>query len=229
VTRPGVLYRSEAPRPGDLAPSGVPVWPPRTVVDLRSAVERGTGAHPLAADGSEVHVLPLLGDDISEPAGAERTQAAIAGGLQTLYPAILEFAALGLVEILRLAAGEPGPLLVHCSAGKDRTGLAFVLLLRAADVTPDAVLADYLATGPNMPGVLRRLRHTSVLPGSLAPARAGREAAIRDELAAVSITAATAVLTLLDGYPGGARGWFADHGADAATLEAWRERFVQTA
>jgi hypothetical protein len=31
----GVLYRSDAPYPGDAAPQTVPVWPPATVIDLR--------------------------------------------------------------------------------------------------------------------------------------------------------------------------------------------------
>src|ERR1035441_8605004 len=35
----GVLYRSDAPYPGDLAPDTVPVWPPATVIDLRSSGE----------------------------------------------------------------------------------------------------------------------------------------------------------------------------------------------
>jgi hypothetical protein len=36
TTRAGVLYRSDAPQPGDRPPA----WPPRTVLDLRSTRER---------------------------------------------------------------------------------------------------------------------------------------------------------------------------------------------
>jgi len=36
------------------------------------------------------------------------------------------------------------PLLVHCTAGKDRTGFVVALLLRALEVDADAILADYL-------------------------------------------------------------------------------------
>lgn len=44
-----------------------------------------------------------------------------------------------------LARGE-GPSLVHCVAGKDRTGFAVALLQRVLGVDPDEVLADYLLT-----------------------------------------------------------------------------------
>ncbi|MBV9696763.1 MAG: tyrosine-protein phosphatase, partial [Gammaproteobacteria bacterium] len=41
-------------------------------------------------------------------------------------------------------AGAPeGPLLFHCVAGKDRTGLIAALLLAIADVEPQAIAADY--------------------------------------------------------------------------------------
>lgn len=38
------------------------------------------------------------------------------------------------------------PLVFHCTAGKDRTGLAAALLLRVLGVAPDHVMQDYLAT-----------------------------------------------------------------------------------
>lgn len=40
-------------------------------------------------------------------------------------------------------AAEPGVVVVHCAAGRDRTGLASMLLLAHAGVPPEAILADY--------------------------------------------------------------------------------------
>ena len=49
-----------------------------------------------------------------------------------------------LKEVLQaIAAAPPGPLLFHCVAGKDRTGVIAALLLALADVTPDAIAYDY--------------------------------------------------------------------------------------
>jgi len=45
----------------------------------------------------------------------------------------------------KLAEGE-SPLVFHCSAGKDRTGIVAALLLDLLDVPREAIRADYLAT-----------------------------------------------------------------------------------
>ena len=47
-------------------------------------------------------------------------------------------------------SAQPGSVLWHCSAGKDRAGLAAVLLLHVLGVPYEAILADYLATNKYM-------------------------------------------------------------------------------
>ncbi|MGA8095326.1 MAG: tyrosine-protein phosphatase [Steroidobacteraceae bacterium] len=49
-----------------------------------------------------------------------------------------------------IAAAGPGPLLFHCVAGKDRTGVIAALLLTLADVVPAAIAADYAASTVNL-------------------------------------------------------------------------------
>ena len=46
----------------------------------------------------------------------------------------------------RLTAPDCPPLLIHCHAGKDRTGFACAMILAALGVAPDAIAEDYLAT-----------------------------------------------------------------------------------
>lgn len=48
-----------------------------------------------------------------------------------------------------LAAGRP--VLVHCFAGKDRTGFVVAMVLHAAGVDRDAVMADYLRSNAAVP------------------------------------------------------------------------------
>jgi protein tyrosine/serine phosphatase len=43
-------------------------------------------------------------------------------------------------------AGAGGPVLIHCHAGKDRTGFLAALTLKVLGVDDDVILADYLAT-----------------------------------------------------------------------------------
>ncbi|WP_131746245.1 tyrosine-protein phosphatase [Frankia sp. Cppng1_Ct_nod] len=217
LTRTGVLYRSEAPRRDDWSPSADFEWPPRTVIDLRSPVERGSGAHPLASDRTAVHVIPLLGDVDPTDRTSSATRA-LSGGLDALYLAILSLAAEKVVQILHLAVDAPAPLLVHCAAGKDRTGLVVAVLLRAAGVETDAVLTDYAATATNMPGVLSRMGAHPLLPvggGMDGP-----------DMTGISAPAVERVLAIIDGHCGGARGWLADNGARPGAVHAWESRLL---
>lgn len=43
-------------------------------------------------------------------------------------------------------AGGGGPLLIHCSAGKDRTGVVTALILEAAGIDREQILADYMVS-----------------------------------------------------------------------------------
>ena len=60
-----------------------------------------------------------------------------------------------------IAAAPPEPLLFHCVAGKDRTGLIAALLLALADATPEAIARDYSVSGENLrEGYLQRYADT---------------------------------------------------------------------
>lgn len=45
-----------------------------------------------------------------------------------------------------VAEAGPGGVLVHCAAGRDRTGIVALALLMIAGAEPEAVVADYLTT-----------------------------------------------------------------------------------
>ena len=60
-----------------------------------------------------------------------------------------------------IAAAPPEPLLFHCIAGKDRTGLVAALLLTLADATPQAIAHDYAVSADNLrAGYLERYADT---------------------------------------------------------------------
>ena len=56
----------------------------------------------------------------------------------------------------RALAETEGPVLVHCSAGKDRTGILCALTHHVAGVAEDDILADYLLTN-DMDRIAKRL------------------------------------------------------------------------
>jgi len=72
--------------------------------------------------------------------------------------AVLEHVRAELRRVLGFIAAAPcEPLLFHCVAGKDRTGLIAALLLALADATPQAIARDYSVSAENLrEGYLRR-------------------------------------------------------------------------
>ena len=64
------------------------------------------------------------------------------------------------VAAVRTIAGSAGPVLVHCAAGKDRTGVVVALALSAVGVRPEAIVADYAATGERTGALIDRLRRS---------------------------------------------------------------------
>lgn len=211
-TRAGVLYRSALPAPGDARPATVAEWPARTVVDLRSPRECAARAHPLQSDATAVHQISLLTD-------TEATAPSQAIKLADIYQAILTNAGVRLAEVLQLAATAPGPVLVHCAAGKDRTGIAVALLLRIAGVDPGDVVDDYVATNDHMDAVLARITRFAPELGQTHPHD-------RDLLGA-DPEAIERVLSLWDAHPDGVHGWVREYGATEDAIGLWSERFIE--
>jgi protein tyrosine/serine phosphatase len=64
-------------------------------------------------------------------------------------------------------ADAPGPVVLHCHAGKDRTGVICGLILHTLGVSHDAIMTDYLRTNTEsrieerLPDVARQFRETS--------------------------------------------------------------------
>ncbi|SNR81901.1 Protein tyrosine/serine phosphatase [Haloechinothrix alba] len=110
------------------------------------------------------------------------------------------------VAAVRSVLDDEGATLVHCAAGKDRTGVVVALALSAAGVERDAVIADYVATGERITAVLDRLRASPTYADGIdrIPVDAHRP---RPETMA-------AFLDELERHYGGARGWLRRHGVD---------------
>jgi protein tyrosine/serine phosphatase len=61
------------------------------------------------------------------------------------------------VESVRTIARTDGAVLVHCAAGKDRTGVVVAVALDAAGVDRETIVSDYLATEQRIEAILDRL------------------------------------------------------------------------
>lgn len=122
----------------------------RAICDLRRSNER---ADEPTQWPSNTDVKFFVWDDepVLEAQGELEWQNAISGDhvrevMIKLYrnmPAWLENRLRGVFEYL--AAGHV-PLLFHCAAGKDRTGLTAALILHSIGVERDTIIADYVLT-----------------------------------------------------------------------------------
>jgi hypothetical protein len=102
------------------------------VLDLRGTVELGGRRHPLARPGTVVHACPFLARSVTGP-GAATWSTRI--DLGTAYLGFLRQGAAKLAAITELLARGTPPVLVHCTAGKDRTGIVVAVVLRGGSVS----------------------------------------------------------------------------------------------
>jgi protein-tyrosine phosphatase len=209
IVRRGVLYRSEALRSPGIGAHDVAIWPPSTVIDLR-APEEYFAAHPLDVDGTVVHSVPL-GTSLAPALAAHGHDRP---GLAVAYRHLAKDAADEIARIVGIVARTDGPVLVHCTAGKDRTGIVTAVLLRAVGVRRDDVLADYLRTEANLPLLWAALN------------AAGVPSPRNTALLGVQAEALEGVLDEVDATEGGAAAWLAEHGADPADIERLSARLL---
>ena len=207
VVKHHMVLRSAMPATGDDVPAAI-VWPPRLVIDLRSPHE-SEDIHPLDAHVARIISLPLL--------SALRPGAALAQDLAGLYRVMIDYADLSLLEIVREISIADGPTLIHCAAGKDRTGVSVALLLRLIGVEREHVIADYLASENARAAVSARLQQI-----------AGREhrATLPKEFFDVPVEAIESVLDYWDDHDGGAEGWLAGVGAENNLVERLRNKLL---
>jgi len=126
-----------------------------------------------------------------------------------------------IVGALRTIARAEGAALVHCAAGKDRTGVVVALALTVAGVPAPAVAADYAASGERTEAIMARLRRSRLYAGDIdsKPADLHRPRA----------ETMTAFLEQMDARYGGVVQWLADHGLGAADLHALRVKLREAA
>lgn len=129
-----------------------------TVVDLRWPAETARHPSPIPAALPHIHYRQV---SLLTPTEDEWRERSVDARKELWNCVVLEQVRLELRQVLgAIAAAAPGPLLFHCIAGKDRTGLVAALLLALADVVPEAIAYDYNMSSENLrEGYLRRYAH----------------------------------------------------------------------
>ncbi|MEO7261194.1 MAG: tyrosine-protein phosphatase [Jatrophihabitantaceae bacterium] len=234
--RPGVLIRSASlghltdtdvsHLVGDL---GV-----RRVVDLRTDIEvdrDGPGAlhaqpdvvvhhlslYPDAADRTELPAGPQVEEpDSPLPWQGERL-ATEHNPVVAAYLRYLEQRPDSIVAALRAIAEPAGATLVHCAAGKDRTGVVVALALTVAGVPREVIAADYAHTQSQIAAIVDHLARSDLY---------GFEVGQPDRIPPASAAVMVAVLEAIDTDLGGVLGWLARHGWTDAETERLRRKLL---
>lgn len=150
-TRSRVLYRSGSlAHLGDEGRATITSLRLRRVIDLRDNAE--VDRQPSLIDGIDVERLSLpvfLGssasffdEDLS---------------LTDMYRTIVTDSRDRVVSVVR-GIVQDQPVLVHCTAGKDRTGVLAASLLLCLGATDADIVADYGRSGPNIDAIHERTR-----------------------------------------------------------------------
>lgn len=219
VVRSRQVIRSDNPR--GLTEQGqrdlISVIAPRLVIDLRMVIE--TERQGYCLDDSSVRVvnLPMIPQ---AAANQEQLDAGATDNLLDDYLRQVEVNADSAVGALRLIADPANlPTVIHCTAGKDRTGIVVAMLLDILGVGHDEIVADYHVTTSNMAPILARIRAARVFHDI-------GLAAAPDWLFASEPATMREFLRLMTERYGSAEGWALGKGLSLAEIARLRDTLL---
>ena len=190
----------------------------RTVVDLRTAGEIERSARfPVDEHPLDWHHLPIMGrmwsdDELVATRGA-------VDFLCDRYVDMLDTGGASIAQIVELV-GEGTPLLFHCAAGKDRTGVVAAVLLGLAGVPRSEIVADYHATAGAMAAFVDWLTiaHPEAIDAMTSQPPEYLEAPME---------AMEAFLDRVEDAHGSMEGYVLGLGVDASTIESVRTAIIE--
>lgn len=150
----------------------------RTIVDLRDSWE--VTRWPYEVDGIEVLRIPLLAGSnppdgstsdfifsvaAARLSGANGEQTSRMGReiLKETYRNIVDNSGSSIAYILTLLAEGNGPMLIHCTAGKDRTGIVAAVLEAILGVDDESIVSSYAQSAGNLGEAFRKAISSGML------------------------------------------------------------------
>jgi protein-tyrosine phosphatase len=129
------LFRSDALHQLDAAGiAAISALGLRTIIDLRSHVEVEMAPSPLDQLTARHSHVSLLGGDLQS----------LPLELDAIYRYVVDQCGDAIADAIKpLCGAEAFPALVHCSAGKDRTGIVIAMVLAVLGAPDEVIAADY--------------------------------------------------------------------------------------
>ncbi len=125
------------------------------------------------------------------------------------------------VASVRAIANARGGVLVHCAAGKDRTGMVVALALDAAGVDRQAIVGDYLVTAERIDAIMARL----VSSPTYRPELEGHDPQAHAPVPGTM----ERVLEIVDDRFGGSAAWLSAQGLESVELDRLGARLAPAA
>ncbi len=187
-------------------------------IDLRGNEEiADQGRGPLPEMGADYHHLPVIPEGGREKLSLLVGDTGISGERYLGYLAFGTDTWLSLFELL--AAPRDDALIIHCTAGKDRTGVSTAFLLSVLGVNREFIEADYRLTNRDVVRQVDFLESSVGLPEDMT----------RDELLVLAGVPEAAISVFLDGLEstyGGATEYLRHAGVTDDHFAAVRARFL---
>lgn len=177
-----------------------------TIIDLRTSREiKNEGRGPLESEDVEYRHLPFIADlEVQDEVPESEERDILAD-----YVHMLDHAGHLIAEAVTTIAASDAPVVFHCAAGKDRTGILAAILESLAGVPRDVVVGDYELTNQVIHKVVERLaRLESYTNVKVRPPESFR---CKPEVM-------EGFLDVLQERHGGAEGWATELGVDTESL-----------
>ncbi len=134
------------------------------------------------------------------------------------YLSYLEQRPDSVVAALHAVADSRGAAVVHCAAGKDRTGTIVGLALKTVGVLDDEIIADFAASAERVPLILERLRSRPAYAANLRDKTVAQQSPTTDTM--------RLLLGTLEEQYGGAGNWLADHDWTSRDTDRLRRKLL---
>jgi protein-tyrosine phosphatase len=217
TVRAGLLLRGDAlHRLDDGARAALAGLPVRTVVDLREDFEARLSPDALDGTGIAVLRLPVFrfpGDSFGQSPE----------DLKTVYDHMIDDCGEVLATaVAHVATATAQPVLVHCSAGKDRTGVVVAIVLSLLGVSDEVIAEDYHLTSAYLAAEFTQAVEQLQAATGLGQRLNGHALACPPELI-------LATLERMRASHGSVQGYLLAHGLSATLVEELRRSLIEPA